>query len=444
MHDKVARAFATGALDIDSDIQRIPYVGAWLAPTIADQVNGHPARASLRELLAYLSRPGDDTGNTSRPELIAGRVGMLCQNRRPNVCLTTRSPVGVRGPYYVRDSNKACSIALPTALLRALARGDPHIPVSEGAAVVSGLQAAITRVQSRATVDHRSAAASCPCERREGCEARDGLCRWVGPTGAADDGDGQCVPADEATPGFEGILPFTGQKENRARDPGLHARGDYGPMQGGDTRWRRPAILGKISAGAQSLAWTISPRSGTPDHALSGQAFSRLSRAVAGHAASGGTAADLVPVLNADRTLHGPELRTADGASLSPAARAAVPVAVKTATERHLHGAFQEGHHRTRAAFVEGLPPVAREEVERRLAGRRVADTRPDWKRGLDTRTRSQLKIAVRRHPDLSGDALVDAVAHDASVGDHARQSVEGRPLTLAAARYVLETRRHE
>lgn len=440
VHDKVAQAFAAGSLSIDSDIQRIPFIGSWLAATVAEQVTGSPARATLRELLAYLTRPGDDSGaGTTRPELIAGRVSLLCQNRHPNACVPSRRRTPeAHDRYYVRDSNKACSFAIPMALLRALGRGDPDLPLAEGAPVVHGLQAAMVRVQSRATQDGASAAAGCPCEQREGCVERAGLCTWL--PGAVD-GEGECVPADNTTPGFEGILPFTGQKESRTQHPGLHVRGDYGSMREGGTRWRRPAVLGRVSAGAQALAWTISPRPAAPAHALSDAAFAQLVRATSDHAAAARRIEDLIPLLRRDPGLNDPMLRTTDGA-LTPAARAALPAAVGAVSERHLHHAYQESpQHRTRADFVEHLPLLVREEVRRRLSQRVQADARPDWKRGLDTRTRSQLKAAARHHPALRGDALITAVTNDASVGDRARQSADG-PLTQAAARYVSESRR--
>ena len=259
VREKVLRAFAAGALSIDSDIQRIPYIGAWLASHIAEQVTGNPARATLRELLTYLSRPGDGPGfATTRSELVAGRVGLLCQNRRPNACVPPRRESEANERYHVRDSNKACSFALPAALLQALSQGDPHLSLAEGGgSVVRGLKSAALRVQTRATTEHGSAAASCPCKQAQGCHERGDICTWL-PGAAAS--EGQCVPLNNQTLGFEGVPPFTGQKENPTQNPGLHRRGDYGPIRGMITRWRRPSLLGRISGGGQALAWTVPPR----------------------------------------------------------------------------------------------------------------------------------------------------------------------------------------
>lgn len=261
----VQRAVVEGGLTGESDLRRIPYVGKWLAPRLSQAIAGTSARGSLRELYVYLSAPLP-AGGVAREvaEVVAGRVGELCQNERNNLCVPSRRSRRRRaGLYSVRDTNKGCALAVPLSLLEVLQHNPASLgpAVPHGPRVAQGLQAAAARVVTRATTlvaagggAKHSAAAQCTCLAQDACAAQAELCTWQE---AGEEAPGvlpQCIPR-VATRGFEGVLPFGDQEERMAEvPPGLHLRGAYGPEAHGG-RWRRPGALPRVTARIQELAW---------------------------------------------------------------------------------------------------------------------------------------------------------------------------------------------
>ena len=256
-------------LAITSDVRRIPFVGKWLAPRLSRAVSGNPERATLANLLTYLSRAPPGLANL--PDAVASRVGLLCQNRRANLCV--RSATQPEREYHVRDINKGCAMSLPMTLL-VLARRRPDLVPNPR--VLQGLRKAVALVANRDSTliggRLRSAAAECPCKSTAAqCNAQHGLCEWITVPGQR-----QCVPRVADVDGFEGILPFSGQETETSSVS--HERGTYGPTQHG-YQWRRPGAVAQISASAQNVAWAIPGARGPSPLPRPGEHLSEVERA---------------------------------------------------------------------------------------------------------------------------------------------------------------------
>jgi len=436
---KVQAAVAEGVLSGEADLQRIPYVGKWLAPRISLSVAGTSARGSLRQLYLYLSAP--PPAGVGVVEAVVGRIGELCQNERTNACVPSRSRRRGAGLYSVRDTNKGCALAVPLSLLEILERNPASLgPGAHERRVTHGLQAAIARVVTRASLPaeggERSPAAQCTCLAEDACAAQAGLCTWQEGTA---DARPLCTPT-APTRGFEGVLPFTGQEQRLAEAPGLRPRGVYGPeVHGG--RWRRPGGMPRVTAGAQELAWTLRlsepPHTGAPLSATDAYAVQAATRrhlhapTLEAHRAA----------LEGDAALQGPTLRTPSG-GLSAVAHRHAAAELRREAQHHVSRVLASAQPRESARTLAAkLPATVRAHANEDISRRVRAATRPWWKRGLATATRNELRAALRRHSGSAVDeaSLLRLAEADPQIGTSARTRGAASPLTQMARNYLLE-----
>ena len=243
---KINELRAKGLLSLNSDVQRIPFIGDYISSNIATTIHGagHDAKStSIQEVVNFLRAPPPRPG-VDRSKLIQARIGLLCQNQRPNACILKENENdNTDFRYYNRDINRGCIHALPIALTQLL----PDTPAN--ATLRNAVTAARTAAISRPVQAHRgfSPGARCACiateeECDEDGDAPYGLCKWHAFGGPRE--QGLCLPSDPASAGsFEGLKPFTGQKYTyRAADPPGQQimRGTY-VLRPGGIRWRRPA-----------------------------------------------------------------------------------------------------------------------------------------------------------------------------------------------------------
>ena len=213
---------------------------------------GAPARGrspTLQQIFDYVAGPPRHGMARITEQDVSARLGLLCQNRRPNQCVPGR---GGRF-YHTRDTNKRCLQELSAVLAELLRTGGLAPPAPLGPDPwFHMLRSAHDRVRTRAP-----AAAVCGCFDRAACDdpARGGVagCTWR---------NAECKPADNLLTGFEGLPPYSGQRLPTNPERAYVMRGSYANEE---PRWRRagglpPVRPADVASAFRSVA--MAPRHG--------------------------------------------------------------------------------------------------------------------------------------------------------------------------------------
>ena len=421
----VRRAVADGRVSWDSDVARVPFVGAWLSGNMSDLVTGSRHRVSLEEVLTFISQA--PAGPGARARGVSARIGLLCQNNRRNACVASdKSRRREASQYAVRDANKGCALALPSALL--------SLPASENAQVTPVLAEALTEARNGVTTrgtglvagSPRSAAAECPCFQQDDCAGP--LCTWHAADG------GQCLPQDPQSAGFEGVPPYDDQRI-RPDVPHLLV---YGPPASSETTpgrayaWRRPtAPLPALTRVQQDLGLVVPLRL-----ALETRLARRQTDALAAEVARlSQDAADmqaLQTLLRSDRRLRSLIATDEWGEALAFAKE----VVSKRAAEMLRQKAAHVGPAAQLGDLLVDMSGVEREMAERLFRSGASLAARPAWKRRIPTRQRTVLKQALQRH--AAAHKPIDAVLADVAADPQVQEFV-GPALTAKAKEYVVQ-----
>ena len=211
----VTRIHKNGTLNLRSDIERVPYIGPYLADSIRSSIGCQRRHLTVNRLFNYL-RPRNRAPEAERHEFIF-RLNMLFQNDRSNTCVND---------YFIRDVNMGGLYGIAFTLHELLRKPRLFRPQTLTPNVARRFQEycvqAIERVTIRLSAQTLTGrtiypAAYCPCQRTQAnCEAEEydddlPVCYWDGEA---------CAPVDDwrdiKIQGFEGIHPYSGQAKRRS------------------------------------------------------------------------------------------------------------------------------------------------------------------------------------------------------------------------------------
>ena len=202
MQRRIQSMVGRGELHESSNLDAIPYIGPYLYGGLRRTFAPCARDVTIRRFARAIERFDIPT--------VKGRLQTALQNERNNQCVR-QSPTTM---YHISDYNQKGYQAM-LAVIKVIARE----PV--------GRRFAFDARQLRMPPRRSASAKGRPCLSRRHCPRG----RWY---------DGLCQP-DDATRGFDGVHPFSGQSWRRRSS--RVRRGRYARSRTGSKRWRRPGPL---------------------------------------------------------------------------------------------------------------------------------------------------------------------------------------------------------